>query len=37
FGFSLLVRAMAVELVGGALLYAFLQVTFEKLASADIG
>jgi hypothetical protein len=27
---------MAVELVGGALLSAFLQVTFEKLASADI-
>ncbi|KAK2354078.1 putative disease resistance RPP13 protein [Trifolium repens] len=28
---------MAVEFVGGALLSAFLQVTFEKLASADIG
>jgi len=28
---------MAVELVGGALLSAFLQVTFEKLASAEIG
>jgi tRNA threonylcarbamoyladenosine modification (KEOPS) complex Pcc1 subunit len=27
---------MAVELVGGALLSAFLQVTFKKLASADI-
>jgi hypothetical protein len=27
---------MAVELVGGALLSAFLQVTFEKLASAGI-
>ena len=28
---------MAVEFVGGALLSAFLQVTFEKLASAEIG
>jgi hypothetical protein len=28
---------MAVEIVGGALLSAFVQVTFEKLASAEIG
>jgi len=28
---------MAVEFVGGALISAFFQVTFEKLASAEIG